>query len=139
MALLAAHRAVVKAMKNTAALPLVLHQATENLIENLLASEVFLVYQQSLATMNSESEARGLLDLQSTLQAALRHKQNTNSVTQTDIEELHTIQEQVQANAVIMTYAQDQRRAINFLRQINLEISQTLGMDFAALAKQTTC
>jgi cell fate (sporulation/competence/biofilm development) regulator YlbF (YheA/YmcA/DUF963 family) len=139
MPLLSAHRAVVKAMKNTAALPLVLHQATENLIENLLASEVFLVYQQSLATMNSDSEARGLLDLQSTLQAALRHKQNTNSVTRTDIEELHTIQEQVQANAVIMTYAHDQQGAINFLRQINLEISQTLGMDFAVLAKQTTC
>lgn len=136
---LAAHRAVGKDMKNTATLPLELHQATENLIENLLASEAFLTYQQSLVAMNSDSEARGLLDLLSTLQAALRHKQNTNSVTQTDVEELRAIQEQVQANAVIMAYSQSQQGAVNFLREINMEISQTLGMDFASLAKQNTC
>lgn len=139
MPLLAAHRAVGKYMKNTATLPLELHQATENLIENLLASEAFLTYQQSLVAMNSDSEARGLLDLLSTLQAALRHKQNTNSVTQTDVEELRAIQEQVQANAVIMAYSQSQQGAVNFLREINMEISQTLGMDFASLAKQNTC
>lgn len=139
MPLLAAHRAVGKAMKNTATLPQELHQATENLIENLLASEAFLVYQQSRVVMNSDSEARGLLDLLSTLQAALRHKQNANNVTQTDVEELRAIQEQVQANAVIMAYAQSQQSAVNFLREINMEISQTLGVDFAALAKQNTC
>ena len=139
MPLLAGHRAVGKDMKNTATLPLELHQATENLIENLLASEACLTYQQSLVAMNSDSEARGLLDLLSTLQAALRHKQNTNSVTQTDVEELRAIQEQVQANAVIMAYSQSQQGAVNFLREINMEISQTLGMDFASLAKQNTC
>ena len=139
MPLLAGHRAVGKDMKNTATLPLELHQATENLIENLLASEAFLTYHQSLVAMNSDSEARGLLDLLSTLQAALRHKQNTNSVTQTDVEELRAIQEQVQANAVIMAYSQSQQGAVNFLREINMEISQTLGMDFASLAKQNTC
>ncbi len=139
MPLLAAHRAVGKAMKNTATLPLELHQATENLIENLLASEAFLVYQQSKATMNSDSEARSLLELLSTLQTALRHKQASNSVTQTDVEELRAIQEQVQANPVVMAYAQDQQGAVNFLRDINMQISQTLGMDFASLAKQNTC
>lgn len=139
MPLLAAHRAVGKAMKNIATLPLELHQATDNLIENLLASEAFLTYQQLLVAMNPDSEARGLLDLLSTLQAALRHKQGTNSVTQTDVEELRTIQEQVQANAVIMAYSQSQQGAVNFLREINMEISQTLGMDFASLAKQSTC
>jgi cell fate (sporulation/competence/biofilm development) regulator YlbF (YheA/YmcA/DUF963 family) len=139
MPLLAAHRAVGNAMKNTTPLPLELHQATDNLIENLLASEVFLVYQQSQVIMNSDSEARGLLDLLSTLQAALRHKQNTNSVTQTDVEELRAIQEQVQANAVIMAYAQSQQSAVNFLREINMEISEILGMDFASLTKQSAC
>ena len=139
MPLLAAHRAVGKAMKNTTSLPLELHQATDNLIENLLASEAFLVYQQSQVIMNSDSEARELLDLLSTLQAALRHKQNTNSVTQTDVEELRAIQEQVQANAVIMAFAQSQQSAVNFLREINMEISEILGMDFASLAKQSAC
>ena len=126
-------------MNKTLTLPPELHEATNTLIQNLLASETFLTYQQSQATMNSDSEARGLLDLLSTLQTALRHKQSNNSVTQTDIEELRAIQTQVQANPVIMAYAQSQQDAVNFLREINQEISQTLGVDFAALAKKNTC
>ncbi len=126
-------------MNKTIAFPFELNQAMENLIENLLASEAFLTYQQALAAMNSDSDAHSLLDLLSTLQTALRHKQSANSVTQTDIEELRTIQTQVQANPIIMAYAQSQQNAINFLREVNQEISQTLGVDFAALAKQNTC
>lgn len=126
-------------MKNPITLPPELHQATENLIENLLASEAFLVYQQSQAQMKSDSEARGLLDLLSTLQTALRHKQSANSVTQTDVEELRAIQTQVRANTTIMAYAQSHQDAVNFLREINHEISQTMGLDFATLAKQNTC
>jgi cell fate (sporulation/competence/biofilm development) regulator YlbF (YheA/YmcA/DUF963 family) len=126
-------------MNKTLPFPPELHEATDILIQNLLASEAFLVYQRSQATMNSDSEARGLLDLLSTLQAALRHKQSANSVTQTDVEELRSIQTQVQGNTTIMAYAQSQQGAVNFLREVNQEISQTLGVDFATLAKQNTC
>ena len=126
-------------MNKTLTFPPELHEATDILLQNLLASEAFLTYQQSQATMNSDSEARGLLDLLSTLQTALRHKQSNNSVTQTDVEELRAIQTQVQANPIIMAYAQSQQDAVNFLREINQEISQTLGVDFAALAKKNTC
>ena len=126
-------------MNKTVNFPPELHQATESLIENLLASEAFLAYQQSQAKMKSDSEACGLLELLSTLQAALRHKQNTNSVTQSDIDELRAIQTQVMANPVIMAMSESQGNAVNFLREVNLEISQTLGVDFAALAKQSTC
>lgn len=130
---------VDNAMNKTITLPPELHQATESLIENLLASEAFLAYQQSQAKMNSDSEARGLLDLLSTLQTALRHKQSANSVTQSDIDELRAVQTQVMANPVIMAFSQSQGDAVNFLREVNLEISQTLGVDFAALAKKSTC
>ncbi len=126
-------------MNKTINLPLELHQATESLIENLLASEAFLAYQQTQSAMNSDSEARGLLELLSTLQTALRHKQNANSVTQSDIDELRAVQTQVMANPVIMAFSRSQGDAVNFLREINQEISQTLGVDFATLAKQSTC
>lgn len=126
-------------MNNILTLSPELQQATESLIENLLDSEAFLVYQQSQSRFNSDSDARGLLDLMSTLQAALRHKQSANNVTQSDIDELRAIQEKVQANEAIMAYAQSQQNAVAFLREINQEISQLLGVDFAALAKQNTC
>ena len=126
-------------MNKILTLPPELHQATESLIENLLASEAFLAYQQSQAKMNSDSEARGLLDLLSTLQTAFRHKQSANSVTQSDIDELRAVQTQVMANPVIMAYAQSQQEAVNFLRDVNQEVSQRLGVDFATLAKQSSC
>lgn len=131
--------AVGKTVRKILILPPELHQATDSLIENLLASEVFLAYHQALTTMNSDLQARALLEHLSALQAELRLKQSSNSVGQPDVDELRIVQEQVQSNAVIMAYATSQQGAVNFLREINQEISQLLGMDFAALAKQNTC
>lgn len=116
-----------------------LQQATEALIENLLASEAFQAYHQAQQALNADSQAYGLLKRLSRLQSELRRKQSVGAVTQADIEELRAVQRQVQANSVIMNYAQSQQEAVNFLRQVNAEISQLLGVDFAALAKQNTC
>lgn len=126
-------------MSETVKLPPELHQATDSLIENLLASEAFLAYHQALTTMNSDSQARTLLERLSALQAELRRKQSSNSVAQPDVDELRGVQTQVQSNAALMAYANSQQDAVNFLREINQEISQLLGVDFAALAKQKTC
>lgn len=135
----AAHPAVVEPMSEITNFPPELAQATDSLVQNLLASEAFLTYHQSLARMKSNSQACALLDRLSTLQNGLRCKQSSNSVTQPDIDELRAVQAQVQANAAILEYAQSQQEAVNFLREVNQEISQLLGMDFAALAKQNTC
>ena len=139
MPLLAAHPAVDNYMSENTNFPPELFQATDSLIQNLLASEPFLVYQQSQAKMNSDSQAHGLLERLSALQAGLRLKQSSNSVIQSDVDELRTVQSQVQTNDIIMAYAQSQQDAVNFLREINQEISQLLGVDFAALAKQNSC
>lgn len=126
-------------MNKTVTLSPELYQTAGSLIQNLLASEPFLVYQQSQAQMNSDSQARTLMKKLSTLQTELRRKQSSNSVTQSDIDELRTVQAQVQANATITAYAQSEQDAVNFLREINQEISQLLGVDFVALVKQNSC
>ena len=139
MPLPAAHLAVGNAMSATVTLPPELHQATDSLIENLLASESFLAYQRSATNLNANPQARFLLERLSTLQTELRRKQGNNSLTQLEIDELRTVQAQVQSHTVILAYAQSQQEAVSFLREINQEISQLLGVDFAALAKQKTC
>lgn len=116
-----------------------LYEATDGLIRNLLASEPFLAYQHSLAQLDSDPQAHSLLERLSALQVGLRRKQVNGGVTQADIQELRALQTQVQANAAIMTYAQSQQGAVEFLREINQEISQLLGMDFASLARQSSC
>lgn len=126
-------------MNNNVTIPPELQEATQNLIDNLRASEAFLTYQKALTSMNSDPEAHALLERLSTKQAELRRKQSTNSVTQLDVEELRTIQMQVQSYPAIMDYAVSQQDAVSLLREINQEISELLGVDFASLAKQSTC
>jgi len=116
-----------------------MQEAAEALISNLLASEAFVRYQQAHAQLNEDRQARALLEQLSQAQADLRKKQANSGVTQAEIDTLRTLQEQVQHNKVIMTYAQTQQEAVNFLREINNEISQLLGINFASFAKHASC
>lgn len=116
-----------------------LREATQALIGNLRASEAFVRYQLAQADLNTDSSARSLLEQLSKTQASLRQKQASGSVTQAEIEALRAVQEQVQSNRVIIEYAQAQLEAVTFLREINAEISQLLGIDFAAYAKRSSC
>ena len=139
MPLAAALPVVGDEMSETLNFPPDLYEATDSLIQNLLASEPFLAYHQSKARLESDPQARGLLERLSALQSGIRRKQTSGDITQVEIEELRAVQHQVQANTTIMAYAQSQQEAVNFLREINQEISQLLGMDFASLARAITC
>ena len=116
-----------------------MYEATEALASNLLASEVFVCYQQARRRLDQDEEARALLDQLVQMQANLRQKQADRRLTQTEIDALRGLQEQVQRNKVVMTYAKTQQEAINLLRQINQEISQLLGINFAVFAGRSTC
>ena len=52
---------------------------------------------------------------------------------------LRLIQQTVLRNTVILDYAQAQQEVVDFLREINGEISQLLGIDFASFANHATC
>lgn len=116
-----------------------LQEATDALIGNLLASEAFVRYQQAQTSLNEDHQAHELLEQLSRTQVDLRKKQAIGKVTQVEIDALRTLQKQVQHNSVIMSYAQTQQGAINFLREINDEISQLLGINFASFANHATC
>lgn len=117
----------------------VMQEAAGALIENLLASETFIHWQQAHICLNEDRHARALLERLSQAQARLREKQTNGGVTQADVDALRAIQQQVQSNKVIMDYAHTQQEAISFLREINQEISQLLGINFASFANRSTC
>ncbi len=116
-----------------------LQEATLALIENLLASEPFLNYQQARTRFNQDAEARSLLDRLSHVQANIRQKQAGGTVGQAEIDSLRLLQQRVQRNSVITDYANSQQAAINFLREINNEISELLGINFASAANHAVC
>lgn len=126
-------------MNETVAFPPALHEATDRLIHALLGSGSFLAYQRSLAQLESDSQARSLLERLSMLQVELRGKQGAGRINQADIEELRAVQGKVRVHPAIIEYAQSQQGAVDVLREVNHEISQVLGADFAALARSSTC
>jgi len=116
-----------------------LNEATQSLIENILASEPFLRYHRAQIQLNTTPEAMELLRRLSQLQAEIRKKQSNGGVTQEDIQLLRQVQLEVQRNGIIMDYARAQEEAVNFLRFVNNEISQLLGVNFATLTNHATC
>lgn len=120
-------------------LPSALLAATEALAENLVASEPFVNYDRARVQLKADSQANQLLAHLSQLQAELRQRQAQGQVTQENINQLRAVQSDVQANHVIMDYMSTQQLAVAYLREINQEISQLLGADFAVLAKRSSC
>ena len=126
-------------MDHTTSLAPDLQAATETLADNLLSSEPLVRHRQAQAALQGDAIARKLLASFSAAQADVRRRQARGGVTQADIEQLRALQRQVQANAVIMHYAETQQGVIAYLREVNQEISQWLGVDFASLARRSGC
>ena len=116
-----------------------LQEATQSLIDNLLASEAFVHYQNARTQFDADNEAHTLMDQLSKLQTRLRQKQTKGNVNQAEIDSLRLLQQRAQHNSVIIDYSQSQQEAVNLLREINGEISQLLGIDFATFANHGTC
>lgn len=116
-----------------------LQEAAQSLIDNLLAAEAFIRYQQAHARFNADNEAHTLMDQLSKLQTRLRQKQTKGDVNQAEIDSLRLLQQRAQHNSVIIDYSQSQQEAVNFLREINGEISHLLGFNFATFANHATC
>ena len=121
-------------------LPPDLQEAVEALAENLAQSEPLILYRQAQARLDADHQAHTLLERLSAAQADLRARQGRGgAITQADIDQLRVLQHQVQTNRTIMDYAQAQQAAIAYLPEVNQEISQLLGVDFAALAGPASC
>jgi len=113
--------------------------ATEKLAEILIYAEPIAAHNRAKARLDSDKEANALLEQLSAAQAELRTRQMSGSVIQNDIDALRALQGEVQSNRVIRNYAQTQQAAIAFLPQVNQEISQLLGLDFASLVLPANC
>ena len=113
--------------------------ATQALTDNLLAAEPIVTYRQAYARFSADPQARDLIQRLSQAQTDLRRKQANGGVTQAEVDQLRQLQSQAHANRAVIDYAQTQQAAVSYLRTINLEISQLIGVDFASLAKKSSC
>lgn len=116
-----------------------LQEATKLLIEHLLGSEAFTQYQNARSDMDADQEARALMDQLGKSQARVRQMQAKGEVHQAEIDSLRLLQQRVLRNPLIMNYVGAQQEAVSLLRQINAEISELLGINFASFANHSTC
>ena len=120
-------------------IPEKLELALNNLAEKIKFSEPVNAYQIALDQFTQDAEAHKIMEDLSAFQKEIRQKQSTNQILPTDLEKLRSLQTKAQSNKVITTYAHSQEEAIGQLREINAEISNLLGLDFASLAKKSNC
>lgn len=114
-------------------------EATQSLVAGLLASETFIHFRNAQTHLDTEGEARALIDQLSQAQAQLRQKQANGGANQADIDALREIQLNVRNNQAIMDFFNSQQEAVYFVREINGEIDQLLGISFATFANHATC
>lgn len=124
---------------NSLTLSPTLSAAAEQLACAIEASEAVAAYRRAKESLDADAHAKELLQLLSAAQAELRRRQSQGDVTQEVLEHVRSLQREVQSTKTIMEYAMTQQEAIAFLPQVNLEISQLLGVDFASLAGPGSC
>lgn len=121
----------------TNTLPPALLEVASTLIENLTQSEPFLSLQAAEQELQADQEAMQLLTEFSTLQQQIRNQKLFSSNSPREVKRLQELQSAIQANTMINNHAKAQQRAITFLQEINAEISNVLGFDFASITRRS--
>ena len=112
-------------------------EAASSLTGNLAQSEPFLRYKAAEQRLQADPQAMQLLNDLSALQQKIRQEQYAGAISQPDLVQLRSLQSAVGANETIQDHLLTQELAITFLREVNQEISQLLGVDFASLARRS--
>lgn len=120
----------------TGTIPITMLEATTNLTENLLRSEPFLRLRAAEEKFRTDSSAAQLLKDFSELQEKVRHEQFSGAISEGDLIRLRELQSAVIDNEAIQNYELSHKLAVAFLQEINQEISQLLGIDFASLTRR---
>jgi cell fate (sporulation/competence/biofilm development) regulator YlbF (YheA/YmcA/DUF963 family) len=113
--------------------------ATHALADVLMQAEPLAAFHHAWQTLNDDTTATGLLDALTAAQADMRRSQMNGDATQAGVDHMRDLQRQVQTNALIMTYVRAQRDAAAYLPGVNMDISDLLGIDFAAFSNAATC
>jgi len=125
----------------TVTVPPTILAAAETLAAALIRVEPIAAYRRAQAQLEATPHARALLERLSAAQADLRARsgQSRGTLTQSDLNNVRALQQEVRSDPVIMDYAVTQQAAVAYLPKVNQEISQLLGTDFAALAGPASC
>jgi cell fate (sporulation/competence/biofilm development) regulator YlbF (YheA/YmcA/DUF963 family) len=108
--------------------------------DELVNISVIKNYKKAQIELNEDKKAMELIHKLSAVRKKLNDQQNAGTFTQASLEEYSKIQKEVEEDKIIIRYTQTQQAAVQFLKNVNLEISQLIGLDFSSLIKRSnTC
>jgi cell fate (sporulation/competence/biofilm development) regulator YlbF (YheA/YmcA/DUF963 family) len=113
-------------------------EVTQNLAENLAQSEPFLRFRAAQNKLNADAEAQHLLTELSEIQQKVRSNQYSDAISESELKRLRELQTATNLNETIQEYGLAQEYAVAFLREVNREISQLIGIDFASLTRRSS-
>lgn len=134
----AGREGAVDKMEKAPVLPKNLLEATSQLAENLVQSEQFYRLQEAAQKLQKDKEATALLTEFLTLQQKIRVQQQSTQIAEGDIKRLRELQNAIMSNDTIQEKELAEEYAAAFLREVNQEISNMLGVDFASLARRSS-
>jgi cell fate (sporulation/competence/biofilm development) regulator YlbF (YheA/YmcA/DUF963 family) len=111
-------------------------EATFDLAESLAEAEAIVHFISANQALNNDQNSLEMINAATDLQRKLYDGQSSGDDLNNDLNRLRDYQSQISSNAVIQEQSIARETAVAFLREINQEISQLLGMDFAALARR---
>ena len=113
---------------------------TTQLGDELVNISVIKNYKSAQKELNSDAGAMELIRKLSAARKELSEKQYSGTFTPDSLNDYSSIQNEVEKNKTILEYSQTQQEAVKFLKNVNLEISQFIGIDFSSLIKRSnTC
>ena len=113
-----------------------LQEATYDLAEHLSQSEPVQNFRKANNKLMADKQSMKLLTEASELQQKLYTEQYSGDVSKDKISQLRNLRNQVATNEIIQNQAVAREEAVAFLREINAEISNLLGFDFASLTRR---
>ncbi len=116
-----------------------LDESVELLSDALVNSEPMKDYLQANDIFKADHEVMAWMQEYSSLQQKIRTQQQTNQPAKGDLDRLRELMTLIENNKTFQNYSSAQETAILFLREINQEISQMIGFDFASLTQRSGC
>jgi cell fate (sporulation/competence/biofilm development) regulator YlbF (YheA/YmcA/DUF963 family) len=123
----------------TETIPEALAAATDALAAALRRSPLLVEYAAAEDALAADPAATALLEQFSTAERTLRRRQDDGSITQSDLNLVRTLQRELELSGPISEYIIAQQDALAQLSEVNDAISQLLGMNFAQLARRSSC
>jgi cell fate (sporulation/competence/biofilm development) regulator YlbF (YheA/YmcA/DUF963 family) len=105
----------------------------------LRASPPFVAFDAAEEALFADAAAAALLERFSATQRDLRARQMDGTLSQADLSAARALERQMEASVPVMDFIAAQQNALARLPEVNQAISELLGVNFAQLARRSSC